>query len=420
MRPLLPPLTALRVPLRETGAGGLALNGPPSVPTQAKRDADGLAVDARTFLSDARAVVARVDNEPVFEPELAEEAQLLVERGAQLATNALAVEEGDRSALQAAVDELRAALARLEALPRRVTLDAVGEAIKAVRDAMRQQYAGANLTPAAREEIRRQAREAERLVEARLRYLEAVGSNPQTTIAMLEGLRDAVRRFEQPTDDPLTAAAVQLEETQAPEEPDAAPTPDEGGGAPELPATQLEEEVPDESRSGQRLGALRDEVVAFLRAVRAGTISGASGGTQLARLRARAAVFPSGPLQAALLDALALAQAALDADDAPSAPPEAPAAPAPPPVAPAAPAAPEAPATPPPPPPPPLDARDTRDDQPMDVDDARQGAGGEEDEGGPGGREEAARRGSDPAEPEDRAAPRIVGSCQRGSARRRW
>ena len=125
MRPPLPPLSrlaiaALRVPLRETGAGGLVLDGPPSVPTQAKRDADGLAVDARTFLSDARAVVASVDNEPVFEPELAEEARTLVERGAQLATNALAVEEGDRSALQAAVEDLRAALARLEALPRRV------------------------------------------------------------------------------------------------------------------------------------------------------------------------------------------------------------------------------------------------------------------------------------------------------------
>ena len=171
MRPPLPPLSrlaiaALRVPLRETGARGLALDGPASVPTQAKRDADGLAVDARTFLSDARALVARVDNEPVFEPELAEEARTLVERGAQLATNALAVEEGDRSALQAAVEDLRAALARLEALPRRVTLDAVGSAIEAVREAMRQQYAGADNTPAAREEIRRQAREAERLVEA--------------------------------------------------------------------------------------------------------------------------------------------------------------------------------------------------------------------------------------------------------------
>ena len=278
MRPLLPPLTALRVPLRETGAGRLALNGPPSVPTQAKRDADGLAVDARTFLSDARAVVASVEREVVFEPELAEEARTLLERGAQLAADALAVEEGDRSALQAAVEDLRAALARLEALPRRVTLDAVGSAIEAVREAMRQQYAGADNTPAAREEIRRQAREAERLVEARLRYLEAVGSNPQTTLAMLEGLRDAVRRFEQPADDPLAAAAAQLEDTPAPEEAaDTAPTPDEAGGAPDLPATQLEDEVPDEGRSGRLLGALRDEVVAFLRAVRAGTLG--AGGT---------------------------------------------------------------------------------------------------------------------------------------------
>ena len=45
MRPPLPPLSrlaiaALRVPLRETGARGLVLDGPPSVPTQAKRDAD--------------------------------------------------------------------------------------------------------------------------------------------------------------------------------------------------------------------------------------------------------------------------------------------------------------------------------------------------------------------------------------------
>ena len=232
---------------------------------------------------------------------------MLIERGAQLETNALVVEAEDRSALQAAVEDLRAALARLEALPRRVKLDAVGKAIKAVRDAMRQQYAGADLTPAAREEIRRQAGEAERLVEARLRYLEAVGSNPQTTLAMLEGLRDAVRRFEQPADDPLAAAAAQLEDTPAPEETaDAAPTPDEAGGAPELPATQLEDEVPDEGRSGRLLGALRDEVVAFLRAVRAGTLG--AGGTQLARLRTRALAFPSGPLQASLLDALALAR----------------------------------------------------------------------------------------------------------------
>ena len=69
MQPSLPSMHRLAL-----GAGGLALDGPASVPTQAKRDADGLAVDARTFLSDARAVVASVDNEPVFEPELAEEA----------------------------------------------------------------------------------------------------------------------------------------------------------------------------------------------------------------------------------------------------------------------------------------------------------------------------------------------------------
>ena len=115
MQPPLPPLSrlaiaALRVPLRETGARGLVLEGPPTVPTQAKRDADGLAVDARTFLSDARAVVASVERELVFEPELAEEARTLIERGAQLAADALAVEEGDRSALQAAVEDLRAAL----------------------------------------------------------------------------------------------------------------------------------------------------------------------------------------------------------------------------------------------------------------------------------------------------------------------
>ena len=113
MRPPLPLLSrlaiaALRVPLRETGAHGLALDGPASVPTQAKRDADGLAVDARTFLVDARAVVASVEREVVFEPELAEEARTLIERGAQLAADALAVEEGDRSALQAAVEDLRA------------------------------------------------------------------------------------------------------------------------------------------------------------------------------------------------------------------------------------------------------------------------------------------------------------------------
>jgi hypothetical protein len=245
----------------------------------------------------------------------------------------------------------------------------VGEAIKAVRDAMRQQYARADLTPAAREDLLQQASEAERLVEARLRYLEAVGSNPRTTLAMLEGLRDAVRRFEQPADDPLAAAAAQLEDTPAPKEADTAPTPDEAGGAPELPATQLEDEVPDEGRSGRLLGALRDEVVAFLRAVRAGTLG--AGGTQLARLRTRALAFPSGPLQASLLDALALARVALEAGAAPARP-TAPAAPAPPPVAPAAP---EAPATPPTPPPPPLPDAAVRD---ADADDEEELADGDE------------------------------------------
>ena len=46
------------------GADGLAVDESRSVPTQAKRDADGLAVDARTFFSDARAVVASVEREP--------------------------------------------------------------------------------------------------------------------------------------------------------------------------------------------------------------------------------------------------------------------------------------------------------------------------------------------------------------------
>ena len=54
MRPPLPSLSrlaiaALRVPLRETGAGGLALDESRSVPTQAKRDADGLDVDAVSY-----------------------------------------------------------------------------------------------------------------------------------------------------------------------------------------------------------------------------------------------------------------------------------------------------------------------------------------------------------------------------------
>ena len=83
---------------------------------------------------------------------------------------------------------------------------------------------------------------------------------------MLKGLRDAVCRFEQPADDPLAAAAAQLEDTPAPEAADAVPLalPDEAGGVPELPATQLEDEVADESRRGRMLSALRDEVVAFL------------------------------------------------------------------------------------------------------------------------------------------------------------
>ena len=148
------------------GAGGLSR----SVPTQAKRDADGLDVDVRGFLSDARGILASIEREVVFEPGIAEEARALIERGAQLATNALVVEAEDKSALQAAVEELRAALARLEALPRRVTLDAAGEAVEAVRDAMRR-AARDDLTPAAREDLLRQASEAERLVEARLRFV---------------------------------------------------------------------------------------------------------------------------------------------------------------------------------------------------------------------------------------------------------
>ena len=59
---------------------------------------------------------------------------------------------------------------------------------------------------------------------------------------MLEGLRDAVQRFEQPVDDPLAAVAAQLEDTQAPEEADAAqledtPAPEEAADtAPEAEA----------------------------------------------------------------------------------------------------------------------------------------------------------------------------------------
>ena len=54
------------------GAGGLAFDGPPSVPTQAKRDSDGLDVDVRGFLGDARGTLASVEREVVSEPGLAE------------------------------------------------------------------------------------------------------------------------------------------------------------------------------------------------------------------------------------------------------------------------------------------------------------------------------------------------------------
>ena len=307
----LPPLA--RLATAALRVSGLVLDGPRSVPTQAKRDVTGLPIDARTFLADARALVSRADGQLVFESDLAEEAQRLVERGAQLAANALVDEDG-RRALQAAVADLRAALARLESLPRRVGLGVVGAAIEAVRDAMRRARAGGGAAAAEREGLLRQAAEAERLAEEHVRYVEAIGGNTQTTTAMLAGLRDAVRRFEQPADglDPLAAAAAQLEDTPLPDEADGAPEP------PPLPATQLEDEVPDEGRSGRMLGALRDEIVAFLRAVRAGTVaSGAVGsgtsGAQLARLRTRTLAFPSGPLQVALLEALALARAALEA-----------------------------------------------------------------------------------------------------------
>ena len=192
MQPSLPPLYRLAL-----GAGGLALDGPRSVPTQAKRDVTGLPVDARTFLADARALVSRADDQLVFESDLAEEAQRLVERGAQLAANALVDEDG-RRALQAAVADLRVALARLESLPRRVGLGVVGAAIEAVRDAMRRARAGGGAAAAEREGLLRQAAEAERLAEEHVRYVEAIGGNTQTTTAMLAGLRDAVRRFEQP------------------------------------------------------------------------------------------------------------------------------------------------------------------------------------------------------------------------------
>ena len=344
----LPPLA--RLATAALRVSGLVLDGPRSVPTQAKRDVTGLPIDARTFLADARALVSRADGQLVFESDLAEEAQRLVERGAQLAANALVDEDG-RRALQAAVADLRAALARLESLPRRVGLGVVGAAIEAVRDAMRRARAGGDAAAAEREGLLRQAAEAERLAEEHVRYVEAIGGNTQTTTAMLAGLRDAVRRFEQPADglDPLAAAAAQLEDTPLPDEADGAPEP------PPLPATQLEDEVPDEGRSGRMLGALRDEIVAFLRAVRAGTVaSGAVGsgtsGAQLARLRTRTLAFPSGPLQVALLEALALARAALEAG-----------APATAPLAPAAPNAPPAPA-PVTPPLPDASARDDADD----------------------------------------------------------
>ena len=54
------------------GAGGLALDGPPSVATRAKRDAEGLGVDVRGFLGDARVAIASVEREVVSEPGLAE------------------------------------------------------------------------------------------------------------------------------------------------------------------------------------------------------------------------------------------------------------------------------------------------------------------------------------------------------------
>ena len=44
MQPSLPSMHRLAL-----GAGGLTLDGPPSVPTHAKRDADGLDVNTRSF-----------------------------------------------------------------------------------------------------------------------------------------------------------------------------------------------------------------------------------------------------------------------------------------------------------------------------------------------------------------------------------
>ena len=102
MQSSLPPLHWLAL-----GARGLALDESRSVPTKAKRDAEGLDVDVRTFLGDTRAVVASVEREVVFEPELAEEARMLIGRGAQLAEDALAVDDEGRRALQAAVEEVR-------------------------------------------------------------------------------------------------------------------------------------------------------------------------------------------------------------------------------------------------------------------------------------------------------------------------
>ena len=78
----LPPLA--RLATAALRVSGLVLDGPRSVPTQAKRDVTGLPIDARTFLADARALVSRADGQLVFESDLAEEAQRLVERGAQL------------------------------------------------------------------------------------------------------------------------------------------------------------------------------------------------------------------------------------------------------------------------------------------------------------------------------------------------
>ena len=50
----LPPLA--RLATAALRVSGLVLDGPRSVPTQAKRDVTGLPIDARTFLADARAL----------------------------------------------------------------------------------------------------------------------------------------------------------------------------------------------------------------------------------------------------------------------------------------------------------------------------------------------------------------------------